>query len=154
MSDVSGLGSVQLVIITNQNNYNLHNKSKPFRLAGYVESLTTKLGFEGPQLNSSQLQMTRTVIATNLVLNSFLYKIFIRIIAFKCHITSILVLFFRAERLVLSLVVLLACFHFYSTKNLLMSTMITSKLFNECFVNKHNVNVVYKHNVTTVCDNV
>ncbi|XP_046857641.1 transmembrane protein 65-like isoform X1 [Xenia sp. Carnegie-2017] len=43
VSDVSGLG-----------------------LAGYVESLTTKLGFEGPQLNSSQLQMTRTVIATNL----------------------------------------------------------------------------------------
>ncbi|CAB3984190.1 transmembrane 65-like [Paramuricea clavata] len=43
VSDVSGLG-----------------------LAGYVESLTTKLGFEGPQMNSAQLQMTRTVVATNL----------------------------------------------------------------------------------------
>ena len=38
-----------------------------FRLAGYVESLATKLGFEGPQMNSAQLQMTRTVVATNLV---------------------------------------------------------------------------------------
>ena len=43
VSDVSGLG-----------------------LAGYVESLATKLGFEGPQMNSAQLQMTRTVVATNL----------------------------------------------------------------------------------------
>jgi hypothetical protein len=37
------------------------------RLAGYVESLSNKLGFEGPQMNSVQLQMTRTVVATNLV---------------------------------------------------------------------------------------
>ncbi|XP_028406152.1 transmembrane protein 65-like [Dendronephthya gigantea] len=43
VSDVSGLG-----------------------LAGYVEALATRLGFEGPQMNSAQLQMTRTVVATNL----------------------------------------------------------------------------------------
>ena len=39
-------------------------------LAGYVESLSNKLGFEGPKLSSAQLKMTRTVVATNLVGNT------------------------------------------------------------------------------------